>query len=152
MAERVTRPLWPAALALWPLVTSLTAPLLPAGPGHLSERPWAWALVAGGCCAIPVWVFDFVRDRRVWLAALIGWGTLSCLSVADVALSSTDGDMDQQIGWAIATPGLVALPVIGVSLFVKAISASAAAWNTRRRRWRVEVKRSKVVLARRKGG
>lgn len=150
MAGAVTRPLWHAGLALWPLVTSITVSILPPEPGPFSERPGAWALVAGGCCAIPLWVYDFDRERRVWLGTLIAWGTLSCLSVAGIAASSTDGDMDQQIGWAVGTPGLIALPVIVVSLLVKAISASGHPWSRRRRRWRVHVKGRSLVVTRRK--
>lgn len=150
MARLVTRPPWPAGVAVWPLVTSVTASILPPEPGPFSERPGAWALVAGGCCAIPLWVYDFARNRRVWLGTLVVWGTLSCLSVADLALSSTDADMDQQIGWAVGAPGLIALPVIVVSLLVNAISASGHGWSRRRRRWRAGVDGGWVVVTRRK--
>lgn len=92
----------------------------------------------------PLLVVDFVRDRRWWLGTLIVWGTLFCLGVIS-SIDSVDSDFDQEIGWAFVLPGLIAFPVFVICLV-------AETWARRKRRWRVELEGSEVVLVRRRGG
>lgn len=141
MPPRSWPPLWAAAVALWALVASVALELLPPEPGPFTDRPRAWALLVGGCCALPLAVADFVRERRVWLGTLVAWGILYCLGLVDT-IRSGDSDVAFLIDVSFVLPGLVLFPLFAVSLLVRA-------WMRRPRRWRVEIEHSKLVFVRR---
>lgn len=128
-------PLWAAGVASWPLVVSS----FPVG----DSRAFAWALVAGGCVAIPLIAVDYTRGRRAWLAALVVWATIFWFMPASTLVGS---DQNVEMGLFVALLVLV----FGAPVF--AIVLLADAWAHRRRSWRVGVEGSKAVFSRRRGG
>lgn len=129
-------PLWAAGIAAWVLVVSSMSAIDADG-----NRVTAWSVVGGGCVAIPLMGFDYVRRRRLWLGALIVWSTVFWFMPV-MGLAGSDGNVLSGL-WSAFVVLLFGAPVFAIVLL-------ADVWMRRRRKWHIRFEDSKVVVARRR--
>lgn len=143
--------LWVVGIGAWVMLTWLVAALLPPQPGPDSERPAALALLVGGIVGLPFVAASLIRARRnKALQGLFLWGAIVLLSTWDGLAHTTDGDIDQTVGFGLFWGAAVGIPLIALELRAWLQPRVMAALRRRPRRWHLTAGSSGLVLHRRR--